>query len=87
MKNNLRSKIQDFLTSEEGRVGVKAPLTLGIVSGSVLLAQAMLPPAAQAHMECSHHGDCDDGESCWEWCEGEWVGDDTCDGVRHSACH
>ena len=49
MKNNLRDKFRDFLQSEEGRVGVKAPLAVGIAGGSLLLAQAMLPSASQAH--------------------------------------
>ncbi len=49
MKNNLRDKFRDFLASEEGRVGVKAPLAAGILGGSLLLAQTMLPSAAQAH--------------------------------------
>ena len=85
MKNNLRSKIQDFLTSEEGRVGVKAPLALGIVSGSVLLAQAMLPPAAQAHMECSHDGDCDPDEACFVNCD--WWDDNGFCGHWTGVCH
>ena len=43
MKNNLRGKIREFLASEDGKVGIKAPLTLGIASGSLLLAQMVLP--------------------------------------------
>ena len=50
-KNNIRSKISQFLKSEEGRVGVKSPLALGVASASVLLAQAMVTPSAQAHMD------------------------------------
>ena len=42
MTNNLRGKIHDFLTSEEGKVGVKTPLTLGVATGSVLLANAIV---------------------------------------------
>ena len=38
MKNNLRGKIREFIASEEGKVGVKGPLTLGVATGSVLLA-------------------------------------------------
>ena len=30
---NLKSKIRDFLASEEGRVGVKTPLALGVAAG------------------------------------------------------
>ena len=48
MKNNLRGKIREFIASEEGKVGVKGPLTLGVATGSVLLAQAIVgaPEAA-----------------------------------------
>ena len=49
MKSNLRDKFRDFLQSEEGRVGVKAPLAIGIAGGSLLLAQAILPSSTQAH--------------------------------------
>ena len=50
MKNNLRGKIREFLASEDGKVGIKAPLTLGIASGSLLLAQMVLPSPADAGM-------------------------------------
>ena len=42
MKKNIRSKISDFLTSEEGHAGVKPPLVLGAASASLLLAHAMV---------------------------------------------
>ena len=42
MNNNFRGKIRDFIASEEGKVGLKAPLTLGIATGSVLLANAIV---------------------------------------------
>ena len=42
MKTNLRGKIREFVQSEEGKVGIKSPLTLGIATGSVLLAQAII---------------------------------------------
>ena len=70
MKGNLRGKFRDFLASEEGRVGIKAPLAVGIAGGSLLLAQAVLPTSVQAH---GNHvcPPCDDGEVCvafkWEW--------------------
>ena len=57
MKSNLHDKFRDFLASEEGRVGVKAPLALGIATGSVLLAQAMVPASTQAH---GNHVGCPD---------------------------
>ena len=72
MKNNLRDKFREFLASEEGRVGVKAPLAVGIAGGSLLLAQAIFSPDAQAHIECSNDGNCNPGERCDKWQELEW---------------
>ena len=64
MKKNLRGKIREFVQSEEGKVGVKSPLTLGAAVGSVLLAQAIIgTPDAEAHL-CVDHDDCDDGYFC-----------------------
>ena len=86
MKNNIRSKISDFLKSEEGRVGAKSPLALGVASASVLLAQMMVAPSAQAHMKCLPLGDhCAEDEYCAIWCDGTWsLG--TCYGTMHSHC-
>ena len=42
MKTNLRGKIREFIQSEEGKVGIKSPLTLGVATGSILLAQAIV---------------------------------------------
>ena len=65
---NLKSKIRDFLNSEEGRVGVKTPLALGVATGGLLLAQAMVAtPAAQAD-ECSPSRPCPHGKDC----KAEW---------------
>lgn len=70
MKKNIRSKISSFLTSEEGRVSTKAPLTLGVATGSVLLAQTMIPSPAQAEIvwdidiQCDDDADCADDEFC-----------------------
>ena len=49
MKNNIRGKISQFLKSEDGHVGAKSPLALGVASASLLLAQMMVTPSAQAH--------------------------------------
>ena len=78
MKSNLRDKFRDFLASEEGQVGVKAPLAVGVATGSVLLAQAMLPASTQAH---GNHAcpPCPGDQVCiawqWEWSPGinDWV--------------
>ena len=60
MKHNIRDKISEFLKSEEGRVGAKSPLALGVASASVLLTQMMVTPSAQAHLEC-YPGSCPEG--------------------------
>ncbi len=87
MKSNFRDKFRDFLASEEGRVGVKAPLVLGVAGGSLLLAQAMLPTAAQAHTECQNDGDCDAGKRCDRWKEWDWSPGCECHlWVTHSSC-
>ena len=72
MKNNLRDKFRDFLASEEGRVGVKAPLIVGIAGGSLLLAQAMLPAPTEAHGNHQGCPQCPEGQVCqsgekWQW--------------------
>ena len=85
MKNNIRSKISDFLKSEDGRVGVKSPLALGVASASVLLAQAIVTPPVQAHLKCEPGGtDCGEGEYCAVWCDQWSIG--TCVGTWHSQC-
>lgn len=48
MKKNLRRKIHAFLRSEEGRVSVKAPLALSVMSGSFLLAEIMFTSSVSA---------------------------------------
>ena len=82
MKNNLRGKIREFLASEDGKVGIKAPLTLGIASGSLLLAQMVFPLPADAGMGCWSDADCKEGESCNFWLEK--VRGDTY--MLHSSC-
>ena len=84
MKHNIRSKISDFLKSEEGHVGVKSPLALGAASASLLLAHAMVTPSAQAHWKCLPGG-CPEGEYCYIWCEGT-LDLNTCIGTFHSHC-
>ena len=61
MKKNLRGKIREFVHSEEGKVGIKSPLTLGAAVGSVLLAQAIIgAPRAEAWM-CNFDHECASG--------------------------
>ncbi|MYA72464.1 hypothetical protein F4009_12345 [Candidatus Poribacteria bacterium] len=56
MKKSLRGKIREYIQSEEGKVSVKSPLTLGIAAGGLLLAHAIVgTPQAEA-------GECVKGE-------------------------
>lgn len=84
MNIKLRGKIKNFLKSEEGRVGLKTPLALGIASGSVLLAQAVLSPSAYSYPrgsdECYSDSDCPRGESCERECKYGEIQNGTCTG-------
>ncbi len=65
MKKNLRDKIREFVGSEEGRVAVKGPLTLGVATGSVLLAQAIVgAPKAEAWQCDPRNHPCPEGQKC-----------------------
>ena len=79
MKTNLRGKIREFIQSEEGKVGIKSPLTLGVATGSILLAQALIPTTASAHGDC----DCDEGQICLVWETVHWPGPTV---VEHTQC-
>ena len=70
MNAKIFGKINHYLKSEDGRVGVKAPLTLGIAGGGLLLVQSVLSPSAYAGGECTSDYDCDSGESCKSECIG-----------------
>ena len=74
MKKNIRSKISGFLTSEDGRVSAKAPVTFGVATGSVLLAQAMVPSTADAHFACHAEAPCPAGQVCAVFPELHWPG-------------
>ncbi|RKU38132.1 hypothetical protein C6496_07470 [Candidatus Poribacteria bacterium] len=72
MKINLRGKIREFMQSEEGKVGIKSPLTLGVAAGSILLAHAVVStPQAEANGQCWVNAHCMFPEHChnvdWEW--------------------
>lgn len=67
MKKNLRRKIHTFLQSEEGKAGVKAPLTLTVGIGSFLLTQIIFTSPVNASDNCTLV--CDEGEECVVWCE------------------
>lgn len=63
MKNSMQNRIREFLASEEGKVGVKAPLTLGVATGSILLAQTIIATNAEAG-PCVKHDDCYHTDKC-----------------------
>ena len=65
MKKNLRGKIREFVKSEEGKVGVKSPLTLGVATGSVLLTQMIVgTPQTVAFKDCWFDEHCMKPEHC-----------------------
>ncbi len=69
MKKETRDRAKRFLTSESGRVGIRAPLTLGVASGILLLSQAVHTPSATAGFECSGDDDCGSERQCVWSCE------------------
>ena len=73
MKKNFRVKIREFVQSEEGKVGIKSPLTLGIATGSVLLAQAIIGTPDAAAGLCDEPDDCM-GAKGMSWSLYRWVG-------------
>lgn len=79
MLNRLHRKITEFINSEEGKVGVKTSLSLGLVSGGLLLMQSMFPTSTKADIKCWSDDDCVDGEQCIFWQD-----EDT--GYYHSKC-
>ena len=71
MNAKIFGRINHFLKSEDGRVGLKTPVVLGIASGSLLLVQSMLSHATYSGTdECATDLDCDPGESCKPVCHG-----------------
>ena len=74
MKTNLRGKIREFVQSEEGKVGVKSPLTLGVAVGSVLLAQAIIGTTPAHAWKCTENAHCDEDKG--EFCDGPFNWDD-----------
>jgi len=84
MNAKIFGRINHFLKSEEGRVGLKTPMVLGIASGSLLLVQSVLSPSAYAD-ECYSDVDCGSGETCESVCNGSWNGG-TCDGSWIRKC-
>lgn len=63
MKKEIRAEVKRFFTSEAGRVGVRAPLALGVASGAFLISQMVYTPSAEAScdsdVDCGPNGWCD----------------------------
>ncbi len=78
MYRKLREKFVEFVNSEEGKVGVKTSLSLGLVGGGILLMQTTFPSAAKAHFECFSDDDCANDEECIFWQDEK--------GAYHSEC-
>ena len=76
MKTNFRGKIREFMQSEEGKVGIKSPLTLGIATGGILLAQTIIGTPAEAGGLCENDDHCVDPETCNDkvFIDNRWVG-------------
>ncbi len=73
MKKNLRGKIREYIASEDGKVGVKSPLTLGVAAGGLLLAHAIVgTPKAEAGW-CHSQSECDNFGSTTYVCSGPWI--------------
>lgn len=85
MNVKILGKIKHFLRSEEGRVGLKTPLALGVASGSLLVAQAVLSPSAYSSGDCSADSDCGTGKACERVCRG-MLYRDTCYGTWVYEC-
>ena len=85
MKTNLRGKIREYIQSEEGKVSIKSPLSLGVAAGSLLLAHAIVgTPQAEAGW-CHSQSECDvySSGSVIYVCDGPWV---TIDGTVTGTC-
>ncbi len=67
MKKKIRAEVKRFFTSEAGRVGVRAPLALGVASGAFLISQMVYTPSVEA--SCVRHDDCGSEGRCEGWCE------------------
>lgn len=83
MYKRLRGKFVEFITSEDGKVGVKTPLSLGLVGGGLLLMQTVLPFTAKAGFECLSDDNCPSDEVCYFWCKKV---SGVCQGDWHSKC-
>ncbi|RKU24277.1 hypothetical protein C6503_01240 [Candidatus Poribacteria bacterium] len=67
MKKSLRGKIREYIQSEEGKVGVKSPLSLGVAAGGLLLGHAIVgTPRAEALWCTEDHPVCPPKHVCMD---------------------
>lgn len=64
MKDSIQGRIRTFLASEEGKVGVKGPLTVGMATGSVLFAQTIIGTPQADACPCGGGVPCPAGQVC-----------------------
>ena len=73
MMKDIRGKVEEFLTSEVGRVSVRSPLALGIASTAFLFSQAvhtLFADPSESAIQCLSDDDCSSGSFCdWECLE------------------
>ena len=72
MKKEIRAEVKRFFTSETGRVGIRAPLALGVASSAFLISQMVYTPSAEA--SCMSDDDCGSEGWCNWWCENDSEG-------------
>ena len=78
-EKNLRGKIREYIQSEEGKVSVKSPLSLGVAAGGLLLAHAIVgTPQAEAGW-CRTNDDCSGYSTGTYICDGPWIWNGTYD--------
>ena len=61
---NLKSRLRDFLNSEDGCVGVKAPLAIGVAAGGLMLAHTLISTQLVHAAGCGEGPPCDPGYQC-----------------------
>ena len=69
MTKDIQGKVEQFLTSEVGRVSVRGPLALGIAGTAFVLSQAvhtLFADPSDDLIQCWTDDDCDEGSLC-EW--------------------
>ena len=83
MKKNLRGKIREYIQSEEGKVGVKSPLTLGVTAGGLLLAHVIGTSEAEPGWCYTEGATCGVYGSATYICDGPWI---SIDGTWTGTC-